>query len=756
MGLIKNSNDYVDEGKHSKIVLNKHFIEKIKYYHPLSIDYIPYWKSIKRRCMEGMWAEGKWMPGNLFMYINLCRIRLNKDRFSTTKIIGKPLLRDLEWEKAYVFAEARGFSGFQDDPDETCYLEASYVKATPEEIAMYIALAPPQALKDGKFKKYVPPREYLRRIHTTNLGKPLYQNNAWNVIDMEARGSGKSYWGANGMILNTWLTDGLYDYDVYEEQLAAGELASVEVLVGAIEGKFTKDLLDKVLVSMDDFVGNQIINGTLHPSPIMKRSSGSWYSGKQYIENKFEVKVGGSWQTRGSGSKIYNRAFMDNPFAGNGTRPSVTVIEEVGFFNILDEALGALKDVTYNSADKFGTIYMFGTGGENDAMAVAKVKEVFTDPASYDCLSFDDTWENTGSIGFFIPFELTLNNFKDEEGITDMQQATSFADGKRLKLSKGKSKTPLYSEMMNNPRVPSEIFLAKDANIFPTAELKDHLNYLKAHQTDPVIKGQNGMFGIKMINADTARVEWEPDLTNSLTPCHYPMKKTDATEGCWVIWEHPVYVDGEIPHGLYIAGNDPYDQDKAPNSVSLGSTFIYKTMMIGDSDQLTNFIVAEYTARPATAKEHHEQVRRGLLYYNARCLYENERNTLQMHFDHKNSLYLLTKTPTILKATATSNVQRSAGTHMTESIKDEIEIYTRDELLESIGDERLALHKINSIPLIEELIAYNRRGNFDRVIAFMLVVLNKLNNHKLKVESISTSKTTDPFFDRFNKGMFYK
>jgi len=746
-----NEDTYKDEKKHEKIVKNINFMHKIENIHPLSINYLPYWKEIKRRCMEGFWHEGKWMPGPLYFYINICKIRLNKDRFSTTKIIGKPLLRDLEWEKAYVLMEARGFSGFKDDTDYTCYRDAKDAdKLDDIELRVKLLTAPEEAKKNGKFKEYKDVRKYLRTIHSKNLGKPLFQNNAWNVIDLEARGGGKSYSSANMQVNHTWLMDGLYDYDVYLEQLNNKELSSVEVMVGAIDGKYTKDLLDKALVSLDDLAGSQTLNGIYYPSPLYKKHTGSWYSGKMYIENKYEVKIGNEWHKKGTGSKIYNRSFKDDPFAGNGTRPSMVFIEEVGFFTILGDALGAMKDTTYNGSDKFGTIWMAGTGGENDRDAVAQVKEVFTDPISYDCLSFDDIWEESGDIGFFVPYEMTLNQYKDEEGNTKLTEAQHFVETKRAPLLKGKSKKALYDEMMNNPIKPSEIFLAKDSNIFPVADLKAHVNWLKSHQTDPVIKGQYGMFDID----EDGKVIFKLDLNNSMRPCHYPMKKNDDTTGCWVIWEHPTYIDGAIPYGLYLAGTDPYDQDKAPNSVSLGSTFIYKTFMIGDG--LYDFIVAEYTARPDTAVQHHEQVRRGLMYFNARDLYENERNTMKFHFEHKNSLYLLTKTPTILKSTENSNVQRGYGTHMTDDIKDEIEVFTRDWLQSSRGDGKLSLQTINSIPLLEELIAYNRKGNFDRVIAFMLVILNKLNNHRIKVEAVKQDALlADDFFERFSKGKFY-
>jgi len=216
-----NEESYKDEGRHSKWVPNSNFIHEIETHHPLSTQYIRYWKEIKKRCMEGFWSEGKWMPGPLYFYINLCKIKVNKTKFSTTKVVGRPFLRDLEWEKSYVFMESRGFSGFLDDTEETCFNDLKdFDKKSPEDQEKALLDFPEEVFRPDKtLKKYVSARVYLRRIHSKNLGKPLFQNQARNVIDIECRGGGKSYWGANGMILHTYLMDGVYDYAEYRAAL---------------------------------------------------------------------------------------------------------------------------------------------------------------------------------------------------------------------------------------------------------------------------------------------------------------------------------------------------------------------------------------------------------------------------------------------------------------------------------------------------------------------------------------------------------
>lgn len=754
-----NETFYKDEGKHSKHVMNYHFMHDIERHHPMSVKYRTYWAMIKRRVMEGFWHDGKWMPGPLYFYINLCKIRVGKDKFATTKVVGKPFLRDLEWEKGYVLIEARGFSGFEGDEEYTCYEEfQDFDNLSEDEKDFAVNNAPREALKpvgDGYVPKlYARPRDYLRKLHAGNYGKPLFQNHAWNVIDIECRGGGKSYWGANGIILHPFLTDGVYDYDAFKQARKDGEPYSVDTMVGAIDGKYTKDLLEKISLSMDNLTGSTEVQGITYPCPLMKRHEGSWYSGKQFIENRYKVKKGNEWITKGTRSKIYHRTFKDDEHAGNGIRISVGVLEEVGFMGNLKESLGHMKATMYDGTRKFGSLYMFGTGGDMEGGSSEAARDVFNNPKPYDCLAFQDVWEDSGDIGFFVPYELGLNQFKNEEGITDTERARNWIDKERDKLRKAKDKQPLYLEQQNNPQTPSEAFLIVDSNIFPIGELKEHRNWLKSKiETDGFIAGQCGEL-IWEPGKETPQLKWKPDLKGHLKPCSFPVRKGDDTQGCIQIWEHPKKIGDEIPYGMYIAGTDPYDQDKAENSLSLGSTFIYKTFHT--SEGVYEWLVAEYTARPGTAIEHHENVRKLLLYYNARDLYENERNSIKMHFEHKNSLYLLSRQPDILKATEKSKVQRGYGIHMTKLIKDEIEIYTRDWLTQDRGDGKLNLHSIYSMPLLEELIRYNDTGNFDRVISFMLVILHRLQNHRIKVVEVTKQKDEqDAFLRRAFKGGFY-
>ena len=60
----------------------------------------------------------------------------------------------------------------------------------------------------------------------------------------------------------------------------------------------------------------------------------------------------------------------------------------------------------------------------------------------------------------------------------------------------------------------------------------------------------------------------------------------------------------------------------------------------------------------------------------------------------------------------------------------------KEWLLEEYAPGKLNLTKILSEPLLEELISYNDEGNFDRVIAFGMVMLFRQQLHNLKVKEV--------------------
>tara|TARA_B110000211_G_C13694670_1_gene384671 strand:- start:5 stop:295 length:291 start_codon:yes stop_codon:yes gene_type:complete len=84
--------------------------------------------------------------------------------------------------------------------------------------------------------------------------------------------------------------------------------------------------------------------------------------------------------------------------------------------------------------------------------------------------------------------------------------------------------------------------------------------------------------------------------------------------------------------------------------------------------------------------------------------------------------------------------------------KGQAEIYLRDWLKTSrgrseSGETKLNLHQIFDIGLIDELIKYNRRGNFDRVSALMVGMFHLKDLHSKEVQVVE-QLNDNTFFDR--------
>ncbi len=164
-----------------------YILEEIPNYHPELQYYerITFWGDQKRKCIEGHWIGGQWMPGPLYYYVNFHNI-LFEDDSSVSQALGLPWLRDIDWELFLAYEECRGFSGFEKDTKNTC--DRKY--GPEKELSIKLGRI---TEKEANSKTYIDAREYLSRNHGKNLGKPLYKNSSQNFISIQARGGGKSF-----------------------------------------------------------------------------------------------------------------------------------------------------------------------------------------------------------------------------------------------------------------------------------------------------------------------------------------------------------------------------------------------------------------------------------------------------------------------------------------------------------------------------------------------------------------------------------
>lgn len=192
--------------------------------------------------------------------------------------------------------------------------------------------------------------------------------------------------------------------------------------------------------------------------------------------------------------------------------------------------------------------------------------------------------------------------------------------------------------------------------------------------------------------------------------------------------------------------NKTVDHDESFTN-SLGSTFIFKRVKAGEA--WNDVIVAEYSGRPATAEEYYENVRKLLIFYNARLLFENERKGIYPYFTNRHCDYLLADQPdkVISELFKDSKVSRRKGCHMTKSIR----AYGEGLILEWLLDEYDVGHpnieRIYSEPLLEELIENDGIKNVDRLIALCMVMIYREELFQVKVAAAKEQNKQVELFD---------
>lgn len=542
---------------------------------------------------------------------------------------------------------------------------------------------------------------------------------------LKARGKGYSFKGASMLVRNFLCIPNSVSYAIASE---------AEFLTK--DGLLTKawDMIEWCNQNTAFYKSSEVKNTQIH-----RRAS---YRVK-------EAENGDIWTEGGYKSEIIGVTLKNDPQKARGKRGKLILFEEAGKFPHLKTAWQVARPSVEEDGKAFGTMIAYGTGGTEDA-DYEGLKDLFYEPDAYNCAGFDNVWDEGmqgTKCGFFIPQSSNMTTtFKghrlmDDDGNTNFYWAEQAIQDQRKRVMEASDRRAVDRHIAEQPLTPEEACLNISSNIFPLQELTRHLAMIRNdskfknyRQPGTLEFDENGKVIFKQ--ADRPR-----DIRK------YRMKKDDPKEGQVVIWEHPV---DNPPYGLYIAGCDPYDHDKSGTN-SLGSVFIYKRFQ--SFEEYYDIPVAEYTGRPDTANDFYEIVRKLLLYYRATLLYENEKKGLFFYFEKMHCTHLLADQPDIINdIIKDSKVQRKKGIHMNQSIKDWGEGAIRDWLIEEYADGRKNLTKILSEPLLEELIAYNDEGNFDRVMAFMMVMIYQTElQHtipKKKKESNRAKLFDTPLFDQ--------
>ena len=538
---------------------------------------------------------------------------------------------------------------------------------------------------------------------------------------LKSRQRGYSFKGASMLVRNYELIAGSKNFAVASEQ---------KFLIG--DGLLTKawqimDFIDK----HTDWAKQRLV------STRMERVAG------YKVTDEF-----GKQTEQGYMSSITGITLKNDPERIRGTRGKLVLWEEGGKFpGLLDAWRIEQPSVETDDGVAFGLMIAFGTGG-TEGSSFTGLKELFYKPEAYNVLAFPNIWDDNAEqtkCGFFVPSWSNLESFDengnyiymDQDGNSLKEKAVENLIEQRNKIRDGgASQQSIDRFISERPIKPREAVLELGKNIFPRKLLLDQLTRLRTNT-----KLRN-MKHIVDLNWDgNGQITATEKKTGDIT--EYPLKKGDKPHGSIVIWEYPIK---DPPFGLYIGGCDPYDHDDSFTN-SLGSVFIFKRVKAGEA--WTDVIVAEYSGRPDTAEEYYENVRKLLVFYNARLLFENERKGIYPYFTNKHCDYLLADQPDkiISEVFKDSKVQRRKGCHMTKAIRAYGEGLILEWLLEEYEPGHPNVERIYSEPLIEELIENDGVKNVDRVIALCMVMIYREELYQVKVSKSQEQNKQVELFD---------
>lgn len=687
-------------------------------------DWQDYWETQLDRCIKGYsvfeedGTEHK-ITGHHYFYLNFTQIQIvleNEDDESAVaeKITQNPDFWDGDYDYFWSLEIARN----------GLFTKNTQVPSTPEEKREWNTLQKQirvlkKELKNNtknnkEYQELKNKRDEISKTVLNRLGlkvKPHldYLDGGYHMIVGKSRRKGYSY------------KDGAICANVYNTQRSA------QIIIGAFEKKF---LYPKGTMGMASDYLNFLNEHT------------GWAKSRDYVDKvdhkraSYAEKRNGITIEKGYMSEIFALTFKDNPDAARGKDGKIFLLEEAGAFPNLKDSFNAI--VPALGAGRFitGQIIIFGTGGDMESGTV-DYADMFYNPIAYRLMPFMNIWdensENT-TCGFFHPVTWNMEGYYDDQGNSDIEAATEFElDRRREKMEAASSSVIVEKHMQEFPFSPSEAFLTVSTNNFPVVELRNQLNKVRAEHLQTT-KGT-----AVYLERKDGKVIARPDLEGKLQPIYNYKVKQDDISGCPVIYEYPV---DNPPKGLYKIGFDPYQQDEGS---SLAAIYVYKSIHSGTYSK--NIIVAEYVGRPQEADDVSRIASMLADLYNAEIMHENEVSHVKNYFRRIKRLDQLAVQPdaVISKNVKASKVARVYGMHMNEQLKDAGEKYIKDWLLQvrdydENGNAILNLETIYSIGLLEELILYNRKGNFDRVMAFMQVMFQCQEEELGKDYSTSENK----------------
>ena len=452
-------------------------------------------------------------------------------------------------------------------------------------------------------------------------------------------------------------------------------------------------------------------------------------SSDQEMEWKMGFKKLGSEVEYGSKNSVSGIISGVNQDKLNGSRGVLYLIEEAGIFKNLLSTYNMIRPSVEQGNDVFGEIFCYGTAGD-DQSDFSAFAEMFYSPTGYNQEPLENVFDKEGQgrkqCCFFYGAYLNYSNdCIDKDGNSDVTKALLAILYDRYKVKYGSTDVNTITKRISQyPIVPQEAMIRSHGNVFPVTELNERINQIDSNPNEY----DDTYVGELVQDNKTGEVKFNPTIAIPIRD--FPTKDNKVI-GALEIFEMPKKdSEGKVFNGRYICSSDPFDAD-CSNTMSLGSYLVM--------DLWTDMIVAEYTGRPTFAEEFYEIGRKLCLFYNCRCMYEQNIMGMFSYFSSHNASYLLAETPEYL-------VQRNmissigygnkavgirASTPIINGAFKMIQTWLRKPVVvietDAEGNNSEVtipnLYRIKNRALLKELALWNPNGNFDRVMCLVQLIL---------------------------------
>lgn len=205
-------------------------------------------------------------------------------------------------------------------------------------------------------------------------------------------------------------------------------------------------------------------------------------------------------------SEIIGVTLKDNPDVVRGKKANLIMFEEGGSFSELGAAWQIARPSVEVDGIAFGTMIVWGTGGD-EGSAFETMKDMFYNPDGYNCLGFDNIWDEsatTNKCGFFVPQYTNLDIrdengkriYMDEDGNTYRKKSLEYILAERqVVITNATNNAAVDRYVAERPITPAEAMLEFNGNIFPKKELQEQLSLLRTNKNYRIISRQVIQYG---------------------------------------------------------------------------------------------------------------------------------------------------------------------------------------------------------------------------------------------------------------------